>query len=117
MQYAAFNKFVTLIHSDEFETSMDMTDGKFMTMHNRRVAAKTNHIYNIYTYIHIFTIAIDAAKTRMYIASQIVCFHIYTLLPWMHVIYHGMWYVHVCAGNRASTTCTVVGGTITKEAF
>eukprot|EP00596_Hydrurales_sp_CCMP1899_P001977 CAMPEP_0119037486 /NCGR_PEP_ID=MMETSP1177-20130426/5863_1 /TAXON_ID=2985 /ORGANISM="Ochromonas sp, Strain CCMP1899" /LENGTH=498 /DNA_ID=CAMNT_0006998813 /DNA_START=118 /DNA_END=1615 /DNA_ORIENTATION=- len=60
--YAAFNRYVSLIHSDEFETTIDMSAGKFMIMHNWRV-------------------------------------------------------MHGRAGNRASTTRTVVGGTITREAF
>ena len=60
--YAAFNKFVTLIHSEEFETTVEMSAGRFLIMHNWRV-------------------------------------------------------MHGRAGNRASSTRTVVGGTITREAF
>jgi alpha-ketoglutarate-dependent taurine dioxygenase len=60
--YAAFNKFVTLIHSEEFETTVEMSAGRFLIMHNWRV-------------------------------------------------------MHGRAGNRASSTRTVVGGTVTREGF
>ena len=60
--YAAFNKFVTLIHSEEFETTVEMSAGRFLVMHNWRV-------------------------------------------------------LHGRAGNRATSTRTVVGGTVTREAF
>ena len=60
--YAAFNKFVTLIHSEEFETTVEMSAGRFLIMHNWRV-------------------------------------------------------MHGRAGNRATSTRTVVGGTVTREGF
>jgi hypothetical protein len=60
--YAAFNKFVSLIHSEEFETTVEMSANRFLIMHNWRV-------------------------------------------------------MHGRAGNRASSTRTLVGGTVTREAF
>ena len=60
--YAAFNKFVTLIHSEEFETTVEMSAGRFLIMHNWRI-------------------------------------------------------LHGRAGNRATSTRTVVGGTVTREGF
>mmetsp|Transcript_4627 Transcript_4627/g.7567 ORF Transcript_4627/g.7567 Transcript_4627/m.7567 type:complete len:503 (+) Transcript_4627:161-1669(+) len=60
--YAAFNKWVQLIHSDEFETVVPMKAGRLLFMHNWRT-------------------------------------------------------LHGRAGGRASTDRTVVGGTVTREAF